>query len=172
MPANNTIVRYAIFPAIGIARVGNSTTDYFIGPEAPGEVPRPDGGFKDEQGRVKRQAARFRIYGLNEAGKAVREVTADEAEINWRVHLANRKAGWYEFNNAMDLGQYSKSSLYRNPTILGDERRKLIIDPGSRTITGKNSSGDQYKFESGEFMGTKVPLGELRPAAKGRLIVL
>lgn len=172
MPENNAIVRYAIFPCIGVARVGNAPEQYFIGPEAPGEVPQPDGGFKDEQGCVKRQAARFRVYGLNESGEAVKEITADDAEITWRVHLANRKAGWYEFNNAMDLGQYAKSAGYRNPTILGDERKKLIVDPGSRTISGRDLRGDQYKFDSGEFMGVKVPLGELRTDAQGRLIVL
>lgn len=172
MPKNNTIVRYAIFPGIGVARVGNAREEYFIGPEAPGEMPNPDGGFKDREGRVKRQAARFRVYGLNAAGEAVKEITAADAEITWRVHLANRKAGWYEFNNAMDLGQYAKSASYRNPTILGDERKKLIIDPGSRTISGKGISGDAYKFDSGEFMGKKVPLGELRTDLQGRLIVL
>jgi len=93
MSDHTEIVSYAIYPGIGIARVGNSPDEYFIGPEAPGEVPQPEGGYKDSAGRIKRQAARFRIYGLNEAGDAVREVTADDAEITWRVHVANRKAG-------------------------------------------------------------------------------
>ncbi|HVG32710.1 MAG TPA: LodA/GoxA family CTQ-dependent oxidase [Pyrinomonadaceae bacterium] len=173
MPDKDTIVKYAIYPGIGIARVGNAPEEYFVGPEAPGELPAPEGGFKDAEGRVKRQAARFRIYGLNTAGEAVKEITVADAEITWRVHLANRKAGWYEFNNAMDLpGQYAKSSLYRNPKILGAERKKLIIDPGSRTITGKNTSGTKYKFDSGKFMEKKVPLGELRTDEQGRLIVL
>jgi len=172
MPDNATIVRYVIFPGIGIARVGNAVEEYFIGPEAPGEVPRPDDGFKDAQGRIKRQAARFRVYGLNDAGEAVKEITADDAQISWRVHLANRKAGWYQFNNAMDLGQYAKPAAHRNATILGEERRMLVIDPGSRTIGGREVSGDEYRFDSGEFMGQKVPLGELRTDAQGRLIVL
>ena len=29
----NTIVRAAIYPGIGIARVGNSESDFYIGPE-------------------------------------------------------------------------------------------------------------------------------------------
>ena len=33
------IVKVAIHPAIGIARVGNSPTDHFFGPEVPGEAP-------------------------------------------------------------------------------------------------------------------------------------
>ncbi len=69
MPDKDPIVRYVIHPCLGIARVGNSETEYFTGPEAPGEVPRPEGGYKDGDGRVKRQAARFRIYAMNEAAK-------------------------------------------------------------------------------------------------------
>lgn len=59
------ITSCAIYPGIGIARVGNSQSSYFIGPEAPGWHPSPDQRFKDEDGRVKRQAARFRIYGMS-----------------------------------------------------------------------------------------------------------
>ncbi|HEY0321932.1 MAG TPA: LodA/GoxA family CTQ-dependent oxidase [Pyrinomonadaceae bacterium] len=172
MSNQDSIVSYVIYPGVGIARVGNSDTDYFIGPEAPGEVPQPEGGFKDETGRIKRQAARFRIYGLNEQGVAVKEITADDAEITWRVHLANRKAGWYQFNNAMDLGQYALEARYRNQDVLGDDRKKLIIDPGPRTISGKGISGQAYQFDSGEFLGKKVYLGELRTDDEGRLLIL
>jgi hypothetical protein len=55
------IVRCAIHPAIGLARVGNSPEEFFIGPEVPGPHPVPEGGFKDTAGRIKRQAARFRL---------------------------------------------------------------------------------------------------------------
>jgi hypothetical protein len=170
MPENETIVRYAIYPGLGIARVGNAPEEYFIGPEAPGRLPIPENGFKDSEGRVKRQAARFRVYGLNETGEAVREITADEAEITWRVHLANRKAGWYQFNNAMDLGDYAMEARYRNQDTLGDERKTLIIDPGPRSIGGRDASG--VLFDSGEFMGKRVALGELRTDGQGRLLVL
>lgn len=167
------VVRYVVHPCIGIARVGNSPDEYFIGPEAPGEVPQPEGGFKDAAGRVKRQAARFRVYGLNKAGEAVREITADEAEITWRVHLANRKAAWYQFLNAMDLGpKYAKTAGRRNSTITGGDRWQLVIDPGPRAITGRDTQGPDYQFDSGEFMGKKVPLGELRTDSRGRLLVL
>src|SRR5205085_7356207 len=172
MADNDEIVRYAIYPGIGIARVGNSESEYFIGPEAPGEVPNPEGGFKDDLGRIKRQAARFHIYGFNKAGEAVKEITVDDAEITWRVHLANRKAGWYEFDNAMDLGKYAKPAAQRNKTIQGEDRQNLIIDPGSRTISGRDTSGPAYQFDTGEFMGKQVPLGELRTDQQGRLLVL
>lgn len=172
MTDKNKIVKYSIYPAIGIARVGNSESEYFIGPEAPGVVPDPVGGFKDEMGRIKRQAARFRIYGLNEAGEAVKEITAGEADITWRVHLANRKAGWYQFNNAMDLGRFAINSSLRNQAIRAKDRKGLIIDPGSRSISGRNTEGEPYRFDNGEFMGKQVPLGELRTDDAGRLLVL
>lgn len=172
MANQDEIVRYGVYPGIGIARVGNSESDYFIGPEAPGEVPNPEGGFKDTGGRIKRQAARFRIYGFNKAGEAVKEITSEDAEITWRVHLANRKAGWYDFLNAMDLGKYAKPAAQRNKTIQGEDRKDLIIDPGSRTISGRDASGPAYQFDTGEFMGKKVPLGELRTDQQGRLLVL
>src|ERR687883_626890 len=95
------IVRCVIHPGVGIARLGNSPSGFYVGPEAPGQLPAPEGGFKDSAGRIKRQAARFRVYGLDQAGNVVREVTADVGQVTWRVHLANRKAAWYQFLNAM-----------------------------------------------------------------------
>ncbi|HEX4422842.1 MAG TPA: LodA/GoxA family CTQ-dependent oxidase, partial [Kofleriaceae bacterium] len=65
-----------IYPGIGIGRLGNSPDDYFVGPEAPGIVPSPAGGFKDARGRVKRQAARFRIYAYDKDGRLLDELTA------------------------------------------------------------------------------------------------
>jgi hypothetical protein len=169
----NEIVRCVIHPGVGIARLGNSPGAYFIGPEAPGELPHPEGGFKDSAGRIKRQAARFRVYGLDKAGAVVREITADAGKVTWRVHLANRKAAWYQFLNAMDLGsKYAKTAARRNSTITGSARRQLIIDPGPRSITGRSAKGSTYRFDSGTFMGTKVPLGELRTDDQGRLLVL
>ncbi|HEX8283330.1 MAG TPA: LodA/GoxA family CTQ-dependent oxidase [Pyrinomonadaceae bacterium] len=167
------IVRYAVYPGLGVARVGNSPDGYFIGPEAPGQVPQPEGGFKDDAGRIKRQAARFRVYGLNEAGEAVREITADEAEITWRVHVANRKGGWYQFLNAMDLGtKFAMTAPPRNGTVTGAARRGLVIDPGPRTITGRETQGPEFRFDGGKFMGDPVPLGEVRTDEAGRLLVL
>jgi hypothetical protein len=121
-------------------------------------------------GAVKRQAAQFRIYGLNQDGEVVKEITDDCAQIEWRVHLSNRKAAWYQFNNAMDLGGFSMSSTLRNSTVTGDGRRSLVIDPGQRTISGKNAAG--VVFDTGEFQGTPVYLGELGTDPDGRVLVL
>ena len=173
MPGQPDIARYAVYPAIGIARVGNAPDEYFYGPEVPREVPDPPGGFKDRQGRIKRQAARFRVYGLTATGEIVREVTADEAEITWRVHVANRKGKWYKFENAMDLGRLAKTAGLRNPQVTGVGRRQLVIDPGPKTISGRDQQGDpRHRLDGGEFLGRPVHLGEIRTDPAGRLVVL
>ena len=52
----------AIFPPVGIARLGDSEDEYFIGPELPMIIdaraphpPTPDGKFRDAEGRIRRQ---------------------------------------------------------------------------------------------------------------------
>jgi hypothetical protein len=95
---DRTIVRAAIHPAIGIARVGNSPAESFIGPEVIDPPPAPPGSYRDSEGALKRQAARFRIYGYNAAGEVVGELTPDWASIRWGVHVANRKASWYQWH--------------------------------------------------------------------------
>src|SRR5437660_12638030 len=70
-----------IHPAIGIARVGNSPTKFFIGPEKPGVHRRPNGGYRDKQVRIERQAARIRLFGYDKKGRLVQEITANDANI-------------------------------------------------------------------------------------------
>ncbi|HKP54338.1 MAG TPA: LodA/GoxA family CTQ-dependent oxidase [Chloroflexia bacterium] len=171
------IVRAAIHPAIGIARVGNSEKEYFIGPEVPQPLPEPPGFYKDGkdgQGALKRQAARFRVYGYNAAGEVVAELTAANADISWTVHVANTKGAWYQFQIALDIPEASSAyaSELRNQSVTGADRANLSIDPGPRTIQGKNVSGDRYAFNSGKFLGETVYLGELRTDDQGRLIFL
>ena len=131
------IVRAAIHPAIGIARVGNSPDEYYFGPEIPGGLPIAPGGYKDARGAMKRQAARFRIFGLDAEGRVVRELTADDATIQWTVHLANKKASWYQFETALDIPEAVPTSL-RNAAYQGAARDALVIDPGPRRVSGRN----------------------------------
>jgi hypothetical protein len=168
-----TIETVKIHPAIGIARVGNSPDQFFVGPELPGVCDVPPGGYKDagEPGkgippRVKRQAARFRIFGYDRDGKAVGELTASEATITWTVHLANKKAEWFEFMGSD--GEHNKPTAPRRNKKITD-RKKLIIDPGPRTITGP---GQSALFTGGQFVGIPVPLGEIRTEKDGRLLVI
>nr|WP_281723013.1 LodA/GoxA family CTQ-dependent oxidase [Nitrosomonas nitrosa] len=145
---------YKIHPAIGIARVGNSPDEFFVGPERIGEYPDPPGGFKDAQCRVKRQAAKFRIYAHHDDG-TVEEITDAEADITWTVHLVNSKA----------------ANPGRNNT---ESAADLTINPGSRTL---NSPNQRQLFDNGiiRFSGapvTTVPLGEIRSDDENHLLVL
>lgn len=169
----DSIVRVAIHPAIGISRVGNSTEKdgYVIGPEVPNPQPYADGPLKDKKGAIKRQAARFRLYGFDKDGKVVCEITEKDANIEWRVEIANKKAGWYNFNEALDLPQAPAVTL-RNANFEGKDRKKLDIKPDPKTISGANQQGKKYQFDDGKFMGTKVNLGELRTDEAGRLLFL
>ena len=178
--STKAIVRAAIYPAIGIARVGNSREPgedgFFIGPEVPDQPALKQGAYKDATGALRRQAARFRIYGYDADGQVVEEITASKANtvIEWSVHLANKKAAWYRFEQAMDLlDQFDDAlppALRRNVLIQGADRAQLVIDPGARSIKGRGASG--AKFDTGQFLSLPVDLGELRTDAEGRLLVL
>ncbi|MDQ2774928.1 MAG: LodA/GoxA family CTQ-dependent oxidase [Acidobacteriota bacterium] len=162
------IVGARVHPAIGIARIGNSN-EFFIGPEVPHLSPAPKGGYRDSEGKLKRQAARFRIYGYDANGNVIAELTAANAEISWTVHVANKKAAWYDFDAALDLPEaVDLKSPRRNSQIQGKDREKLIIDPGPRTISGRDAQ-PQF-FDTGTFLGAAVNLGELRTDPEGRLI--
>ena len=180
MPADSVIVRAAIHPAIGVARVGNTreSDGYFVGPEVPTEPALPSGGYKDQHGAIKRQAARFRVYGFNAANEVVAELTSNNADIQWTVHLANKKAAWSEFHLALDIPEASvplpppsgpPKSFRRNKSVVGDDRAKLVIDPGPRSIRGSDQHGSAFQFTGGKFFHLDVPLGELRTDALGQI---
>jgi len=173
------IVSCAIHPSIGVARVGNAPEASFLAPEVPGQAPEPGpSGFKTDHGEIKREGVRFRVYGYDAGGQVVQEITAEHAAIHWQVHLANRKAAWYQFNNALDLKQYAMSSAFRNAAITGALRDDLVIDPGTKEISGADQHGAAYRFDQGYINFNagngphQVPLGELRTDGQGRLIVL
>lgn len=143
---------YRIYPSIGVARLGNSTDEFFVGPEVPdlNFTPPPTGKYRAANEDIRRQGQRFRIYEFsydNPAYKAptrVREITSDDAEISWHVHLANRKSFWPET---------------RNPE---------VNDPGVKTVDGANQSLNVV----GSVFNTPVQLGTLKTDEYARLIVL
>lgn len=145
---------YSIHPAIGVARVGNSPDEFFVGPERVGQVPQPPGGFKDDQCRVKRQAARFRVFARHDDG-STEEVTDAEADITWTVHLVNAKAAHPNRGN---------------PEPVAD----LTIDPGARTLTGPDQRQqlDTGRIHFGGQAAVTVPLGEIRTDDANHLLVL
>ena len=177
MPNLDKVVRAAIHPAIGVARIGNSTKSdgYFIGPEVPDEPALPLGSYKDKDdtGALKRQVARFRVFGYNAAGEVVAELNANNARINWTVELANKKAAWYQFHLALDIPVASEPttppSARRNATVA--DRGQLVIAPGPRSISGCDTHGPQFHFDGGHFFDQPVPLGELRTDKDGNLVV-
>ena len=151
---------YKIHPGIGIARIGTSRRQgeddgWFVGPEVPDEnwTP-PNGVYRDCDGAIRRQGCRFRVYEYAYIGAddrephQVREITDDDAEIKWHVHVVNRK------------------SFLQDPTTR--DREDIPNDPGEKTIQGC----DQSTEIGGAIFGQGVSLGTLKTDPKGRLIVL
>jgi hypothetical protein len=204
---NGMAYRYSIHPSIGVARVGNSPEGFYLAPEQIGELPRecdPQGNesgervrrFKDSAGRVKRQAAQFRVYAYEDTGPGdpATELTAQHADIammEWTVHLANKKAAWYTFQPLLGDNMLSSENTYqeqhvplRNMQVTGlPDRRKLIIDPGPRKLTGPNQRIPFTREFAGDYCFVSYPkppeqghpietLGELRTDSMGRLLVL
>ena len=154
------ITSVKIFPSIGIARLGNSP-EFFVGYERPGDRTPPAGGYRDAHCRIKRQAARFRLFAFDGA-TLVGEITLAEAdEISWTVHLANKKASWKKFDGL------NGNAPLRNAGYMGP-RADLEIDPGPRTLDGPNQAAG---FNTGRFLNKVVALGEMRTEADGRLLV-
>ncbi|MFJ2689426.1 LodA/GoxA family CTQ-dependent oxidase [Pseudomonas sp. NPDC087336] len=167
------IVRASIHPAIGIARVGSSPDFHLLAPQVPFPAPRKAGSSHDDNGQLKREAVEFRVYGYDEDGQVIAELNSDNAEVTWTVHVANSKAAWFKFRHAMDVPSLADTVVERrNPAITDpSERRKLVIDPGARTIVGRNEQGKaEYRFDTGYFKDLKVSLGEIRTDGHGRLL--
>lgn len=144
---------YRIHPGIGVARLGNSEgDDHFIGPEVPDFrfVPPPNGKYRNDQDLIRRQGVRFRIYehtygrpGDREP-LSVREITAEEAEIRWSVHLANNKSYYPDFQT------------------------RFPNDPGAKMVDGPGQKVEVH----GAVADVPVQLGTLLTDAAGRLAVL
>lgn len=171
-PSDTKVVKAAIYPAIGVGRVGNSEEGFYFGPEVPEPAPQAPGFYRDATGAIKREASRFRIYGFNAAGEAVAELNADNADIQWAVTLANTKAAWYQFQIALDIPEAATAPLSFLRNMALTDRSVLGISPGERQIKGRDQRGRAYAFDTGRFMGKEVYLGELRTDAQGRLVVL
>jgi len=189
---------YEIFPAIGIARVGNAPEAFYIGPETTGGLPvLPEepaksfdaGDFRDSEGRLRRQAARFRIF-RHASDTEPEEVTLETEtveEIRWTVHLANKKASWYRFLTLKGEQGHGPNHPLRNES--AEDRRRLIIDAGSRSIAGRSAGSAAAPIEFSRatiptgYRGGNFPpatltpytietLGALQTDGLGRLLVL
>lgn len=156
---------FEIHPAIGVARVGNSERA-FLGPEPGLAAPAK---YRDSSGRLLRQAARFRVFSCERDPdgrlRSATEITADQARIEWTVHLVNAKGAAEEFP-PVAARRAAATIRLRNPG--HRDRGALVIDPGPRTV----GPGQRAVLDTGTFLGTAVPLGEVRCEADGRLVVL
>jgi len=192
-----------IFPPIGIARLGDSDTEWFIGPEWPGQrLSTVSHRYKDESGRVKRQAARFRLYAFDPADEVVGEITAADAQIHWSVQLANRKAAWLPFESGPKAIEYFEMSITQGSEDLVRRAHTLQISPRNPSVGLRDGDGGQPEWDpqvraatleivtpattidgnsrsntsavevSGTFNGQAVKLGELRIDDQGRLVAL
>lgn len=193
---------FKIHPAIGCARIGNSD-EFYLAPEQPGALPIEcdDQGreildkkgqpqrvstFKEagNLGRIKRQAARFRIFVYDEGqsdsqielrigdkfqfpldtsttGPQIVEGTV--TDIEWTVHLANKKSSWYAFSQNDGMHGYKPGFPLRNPEVTApDRRRQLIIDPGPRTISGK-AAKTAFAKDAGTAYPQSFPPDDIQP---------
>jgi len=204
---------YRIHPGIGIARLGNSPDAFCIAAEQPAALPIecdqdgnslplgvPPGAeqrvtrMKDDEGRIKRQAARFGVWVYDDDHPDGRPLKIGDAvsgggnhgtlvDIQWRVHLANKKAGWYEFQQLAGEHGYASDHPRRNPQVTGDQaRQSLIVDPGPRVVSLNGARRASFARDSGvEYASTFPPplqpksvdtLGDLMTDDQGRLLVL
>lgn len=186
--------RYRIHPAIGIARVGNApASEFFVGPELPGQttpvaadIGTPVPPFKSN-GLIKRQAARFRIWEYIETDgvwSPAREVSLaddDVAQLTWTVHLANRKATFFEFSGLAGSPRHQIPNDKRRNA--GGDPRIRDIDPLARSIAGQSAgpielskgtsaTPNQECWPDLPESSAITSLGQLRTDADGRLIVI
>lgn len=189
------MIEYKIFPSIGIARLGNAPEKFYIGPEKYRGLPTlPDGqevteaDLRDEQGRLSRQAARFQVYKVHNGIETPLSLgDAGIKSITWRVHMANKKASWYEFQTSIGENGYASNHPLRNAHVKGDARHTLVIDPGPRVIDWAHTGVVRFDQASvpADYQGAHFPpenlqpgnqtidcLGELRTDGHGGLLVL
>ncbi|BCH22777.1 LodA/GoxA family CTQ-dependent oxidase [Mesorhizobium sp. L-8-3] len=199
---------YRIHPAIGIARLGDSPDGFCISPERPAQLPiecdangnaakddAPVKHFKDGKGRIKRQAARFQIFVYdadNPVGRPLK--IGDQIEgggnrgklvdIQWRAHLANKKAAWFTFDGLRGETGYPDGTPLRNASITDPiERQKLIIDAGPQAVDCTARRKASFGRDTNPAYAVNFPpagmsprdidtLGEMMTDDSGRLLVL
>jgi hypothetical protein len=184
---------YKIHPGIGIARVGNSPDDFCISPETPAALPyacdrqgnfvlSEDGTtpahiskFKDAEGRIKRQAARFQVFVYDEKSPEGRPLAIGDpiagggnrgtlVNIQWRVYLANKKACWYQFRQLEGEHGYLDGHPLRNVPITNeDARKRLIIDPGPQVVDLQLNRRAHFDRSAQANYASTFPPEDLRP---------
>lgn len=174
------ILKIKIHPAIGVARIGNHPTDFYIGPERPNEFIKAEeiGGFKSPDPmninslKIKRQAARFRVFAYMDDGQVV-ELDADTADIKWKVQIANSKGSAGGFH-----GVNAPEDPPRNSFVTGEDRKGLELRPKEIELgIDEKKIFEKVNFkvkdtDGSNLVSSDIILGECRTDEKGRLIVL
>lgn len=176
---SQAIVRAAIHPGIGIARVGDGE-GHVPAPQVLNPPPRKPDEMLDGNGLFRRESVEFRVYGYAEDGSVVRELTAPGDTVEWRVEMAATKAGWYKFAAAMDIAPAVGMRVQRrNPDYPEGQRVDLRITPAPMTLSGANAARVQatapFRWRdpgSGTDLSANVLIGEAETDAEGRLVVL
>lgn len=170
---------FRIHPALGIARVGDAEGPGFIGPEQP-DVPAnwnfATAAFDNFKvgGRVKRQGVRFRVFEFAADGSLIGEALLGQGNISaveWTVHVANRKASFFQFDGPNgENGDFSKNGV-RNANVVGnDARSQLEIDPGPKSISGISAGPVILTNPNPTTNPTIKDLGDISTDDAGRLI--
>lgn len=172
--SNRTVFR--VHPTINFARFGTSG-EFYLSPETSAGLDLPGtkttgglpikagtesafidrGDLRDAEGRLKRQAARFRLFSYDLDGPdsypngGGTEIVAGTrlpdgrtvARIVWTVHLANKKANNYNIVSSKGIEAFADGQVpqLRNPQAYGTpdspaRLKALVIDPGPRAIVG------------------------------------
>nr|WP_295873162.1 CTQ-dependent lysine 6-oxidase LodA [uncultured Chitinophaga sp.] len=193
-------MKLSLHPSVGVARLGNSPDQICLSPRTIGGLPfdadvhgnplGPITKFKDGAGLIKRQGQPFMLY--NEAGEEITLDTPNVKSITWTVHLANKKAAWYQYSELKGNLMYGFENSYTNQKVpwrnagveSPAERQKLIVDPGPRTVSGRQQKiaftkdqapanyPVQYPPDNVTYGTPVTTLGDLLTDDKGRLVVL
>jgi len=115
---------------------------------------------------IKKQAQRFYIYKCDKDGNPLTRLNSNDfSQLKWSVDVANKKAFWYDYNNALDLSinqgngnlaaTVSEKKLApaltakrRNPNILGDKYRSQLVIRSQGSVS--NNTPEKINL-SGKF---------------------
>ena len=120
----------------------------------------------------------------------------------WTVHLANKKASWFQFEQLTGSGQEGDNGYQKNnaanpgggnpnlpynrirsnkalglsddPATIGDaKRRQLVLDPGPRTVSGANAAPHEFTIAPKGLKPFEITtLGRILTDQDSNLIVL
>ena len=169
-------MKYAIFPPIGIARVGNSPDQFFVGPETPGSLgteitgegaEQPVSGYKDADFSMKRQAARFRLFESDETDGSWRPAQLPAGStVRWKVSLANKKDGVVRADAPAEEDPSQPEQVTLPASDPARENRHIQADGVAPAL------GQAPAALLGRYVDEDVSLGELRVDSGGNLLVL